>query len=253
MLDVAGHAARVNASTSLDLQYRRVRCSTTMLYLAGAILVAPRRGYCELVYRFSGARSSPSHLSISQRLAYEAFMKSALLALITAALVLPTLAEAADEGGTIDVALLKPLCDDYAAGLPQAKVQFDDLKRSGLDMDEACRRAALLPAPSPLQIATGEDVESPAPVEATEPKIAATPAAPLDESGATGPRDECISNLRGAADLDAFKKGYNVVRLDQGEYSHGADGALKCSGQFLILKGGKSGFSQVYSSQVEKR
>lgn len=66
-------------------------------------------------------------------------------------------------------------------------------------------------------------------------------------------RDDCISNLRGHAELNAAKHGYTVVKIDQGEYASTEDGGVKCSAQFLIMKDGKKAFSQVYSGQVAKQ
>lgn len=73
------------------------------------------------------------------------------------------------------------------------------------------------------------------------------------ESGRTTERDDCISNLRGLAEMNGAKQGFTVKKLDQGEYSIQADGSAKCSAQFLIEKDGQEAFSQVFSGQVAKR
>lgn len=73
------------------------------------------------------------------------------------------------------------------------------------------------------------------------------------ESGRTSERDDCISNLRGLADMNAAKQGFTVVKIDKGEYTIAEDGVAKCSAQFLIVKDGKEAFSQVFSGQVAKR
>lgn len=73
------------------------------------------------------------------------------------------------------------------------------------------------------------------------------------ESGQITERDECISNLRGLAEMNAAKQGFTVLKIDQGEYASVDDGGLKCSVQFLIQKDGKQTLSQVFSGQVFKR
>lgn len=73
------------------------------------------------------------------------------------------------------------------------------------------------------------------------------------ESGRTTERDDCISNLRGLAEMNGAKQGFIVKKLDQGEYSIEENGSAKCSAQFLIEKDGQEAFSQVFSGQVAKR
>jgi hypothetical protein len=73
------------------------------------------------------------------------------------------------------------------------------------------------------------------------------------DSGRITERDDCISNLRGHAEMNAAKQGYTVLKIDQGEYSTTEDGGVKCSAQFLIVKDGKETFSQVFSGQVAKQ
>lgn len=73
------------------------------------------------------------------------------------------------------------------------------------------------------------------------------------ESGRTSERDDCISNLRGLAEMNGAKQGFTVKKLDKGEYSIEDDGSVKCSAQFLIEKDGQEAFSQVFSGQVAKR
>ncbi|WAT32288.1 hypothetical protein [Pseudomonas sp. GXZC] len=72
------------------------------------------------------------------------------------------------------------------------------------------------------------------------------------DTGRITERDDCISNLRGHAEMNAAKQGYTVLKIDQGEYATTEDGGVKCSAQFLIEKDGKEAFSQVYSGQVAK-
>ena len=73
------------------------------------------------------------------------------------------------------------------------------------------------------------------------------------DAGRITERDDCISNLRGHAEMNAAKQGYKVLKIDQGEYATTEDGGVKCSAQFLIEKDGKEAFSQVYSGQVAKQ
>jgi len=73
------------------------------------------------------------------------------------------------------------------------------------------------------------------------------------ESGRITERDDCISNLRGLADLNAAKQGFTIVKIDQGEYATEPDGSVSCKAQFQILKDGKSAFSQVFTGQVAKQ
>lgn len=73
------------------------------------------------------------------------------------------------------------------------------------------------------------------------------------DSGRTTARDECASNLRGLADMNAAKLGFTVVKLDQGEYATEADGSVTCKAQFQIVKDGKPAFSQVFTGQVAKQ
>lgn len=73
------------------------------------------------------------------------------------------------------------------------------------------------------------------------------------ESGRITERDECISNLRGLAEMNAAKQGFTVLKIDQGEYASADDGGVKCSAQFVIQKDGKQTLSQVFSGQVFKR
>lgn len=73
------------------------------------------------------------------------------------------------------------------------------------------------------------------------------------ESGRTTERDDCISNLRGLAEMNGAKQGFTVKKLDKGEYSIEENGSAKCSAQFLIEKDGQEAFSQVFSGQVAKR
>lgn len=73
------------------------------------------------------------------------------------------------------------------------------------------------------------------------------------DAGRITERDDCISNLRGHAEMNAMKQGYKVLKIDQGEYATTEDGGVKCSAQFLIEKDGKEAFSQVYSGQVAKQ
>lgn len=73
------------------------------------------------------------------------------------------------------------------------------------------------------------------------------------ESGILTERDDCISNLRGIADINAAKLGYTVVRIDQGEYATLPKGGVKCSAQFQLGKNGESAFSEVYSGEAYPR
>lgn len=78
-------------------------------------------------------------------------------------------------------------------------------------------------------------------------------AAAQADAGRTTERDECISNLRGLAEINASKQGFTIVKLDQGEYATEADGSVSCKAQFQIVKDGKASFSQVFSGQVAKQ
>lgn len=71
------------------------------------------------------------------------------------------------------------------------------------------------------------------------------------ESGSTTARDDCVSNLRGLADMNATKQRFTVVKIDVGQYETLPDGGAKCAAQFVIIKeDGTQGYSQIFSGQV---
>lgn len=71
------------------------------------------------------------------------------------------------------------------------------------------------------------------------------------ESGSTSARDDCISNLRGLADMNAAMHRSHVVKIDAGQYEVFPDGGAKCAAQFLIIKeDGTKDYSQIFSGQV---
>lgn len=73
------------------------------------------------------------------------------------------------------------------------------------------------------------------------------------DAGRSTERDDCFSNLRGHAEMEAAKQGYKILKIDQGEYATTENGGAKCSAQFLIVKDGNEALSQVYSGQVAKQ
>ncbi|MFJ7794651.1 hypothetical protein [Pseudomonas sp. NPDC096950] len=71
------------------------------------------------------------------------------------------------------------------------------------------------------------------------------------ETGTFTERDECVSQLRGIAELNAAKGGYAIVKMDAGEFSSTPEGGVKCSTRFLTVKDGKGEFSKTYSAEVQ--
>lgn len=71
------------------------------------------------------------------------------------------------------------------------------------------------------------------------------------ETGTFTERDDCVSQLRGIAELNAAKGGYAIVKMDAGEFSGTPEGGVKCSARFLTAKDGKSELSKIYSAEVQ--
>lgn len=66
-------------------------------------------------------------------------------------------------------------------------------------------------------------------------------------------RDDCISNLRGHAEINARLNGYTVLRIVDGEFSEKSDGGVKCSARFEISKENKSTLTDYMEGEVAKR
>lgn len=153
-------------------------------------------------------------------------------ALITMALI-ASIGAHADTGSTpprtLNADRVKPLCEAYANGSPEAQRQYAALQ-AGFDMATVCKLVA-----SEITI-----------VPVKKPDLPLTIYAP----GSATELDECFAQLRDRADVDASKQGFIVVSIDQGEFTSGEPDGVKCKGRFLLLKDGQTTFSQMFNSQA---
>ena len=130
---------------------------------------------------------------------------------------------------TLNADRVKPLCQAYANGSPEAQKQYAALQ-AGFDMATVCKLVA-----SEITIV---------PVKKPDPPLT------IYAPGGTTELDECFALLRDRAEVDASKHGFIVVSIDQGEFTSGEPDGVKCKGRFLLLKDGKTTFSQMFNSQV---
>lgn len=70
-------------------------------------------------------------------------------------------------------------------------------------------------------------------------------------NGQVDSRDQCFSNLRGLAEMNAAKGGYELTKLDKGEYRTTSDGETTCWAQFLTSKNGEAGRSPIYEGTAQ--
>lgn len=63
-------------------------------------------------------------------------------------------------------------------------------------------------------------------------------------------RDECASELRGIAEMNARLQGFTVAKIHSGQFFYKSNGNVSCEARFLILKDGISDVSKLFMAEV---
>ncbi|WP_219096230.1 hypothetical protein [Pseudomonas sp. UMAB-40] len=77
-------------------------------------------------------------------------------------------------------------------------------------------------------------------------------AAAFAQSSPITERDDCISALRGHAELNSKLMGYSILKIADGEVSETKSG-VKCSARFEASKDGKGFLTEYYEGEAAKR
>ena len=83
--------------------------------------------------------------------------------------------------------------------------------------------------------------------------LSAIPVLAQAEASSITARDDCISNLRGHAEMNGRLQGYTVLRIADGKLSETSDGGAKCSARFEISKDNETALTDYLEGESSKR